>query len=151
MSEEPLNRLASELFRTFSRMEYSLKATGFFCGGSEAKADWRRFASSIEAKLSNPDTDELREAIEYILHNPPKKQVTKDNLLAWSDAPPDANSKADLILLYVRRVRNNLFHGGKFNGRWFAPERSHELLRCSLIILRACLEAAPQVAAAYNG
>jgi hypothetical protein len=26
---------------------------------------------------------------------------------------------SDLILNSVHRVRNNLFHGGKFNGRWF--------------------------------
>jgi hypothetical protein len=150
MPEESLNRLALELFKTFSRMEYSLKAAGFHCGEGDAKADWTGFALTIEALLSNPNTEELREAIKHLLHNPPKKQIVKNGLLVWSDKPPNAKSNADLILLYVRRVRNNLFHGGKFNGHWFAPERSRELLRSSLIILKACLESAPQVAAAYN-
>jgi hypothetical protein len=150
MPEAPLNHLAAELFRTFSRFEYSLKAAGFHRGDGDAEPDWRTFALSIEAGLQNPNGEELREAIDYILHNPPKKQVIRNGVLEWSDAPPTTNSRADLILLYVRRVRNNLFHGGKFNGRWFEPERSKVLLRCSLVILQGCLEASPQVRNAYD-
>ena len=92
----------------------------------------------------------MRVAIDYVLNNPPKKQVIQNGLLEWNDSRPNTNSKADLVLLYVRRVRNNLFHGGKFNDHWFAPERSEELLRYSLVILNACLEASPDVLKAYN-
>jgi len=58
--------------------------------------------------------------------------------------------QSDLVLQYVRRVRNNLFHGGKFNGRWFEPERSAELLIHCLTILNACLEVSPEVGEAYR-
>lgn len=54
------------------------------------------------------------------------------------------------MLLYVRRVRNNLFHGGKFNGRRFAPERSELLLRHSLTIHRACIDASEDVHQAFH-
>lgn len=55
------------------------------------------------------------------------------------------------ILILIRRVRNNLFHGGKFNGEWFEPERSEALMRNALIILRACGESHHEVSKAYGG
>lgn len=146
--EESLNELAVEMFRTFSRFEYALKATGFHNG--KAEPNWRAFSASINAHLENPNNDALAEAIEYIIEQSPKKQIIENGNLSWSTARPDTNLQADLILLYVRRVRNNLFHGGKFNGRWFAPERSEQLLRHSLTILLSCLEASHEVNEAYH-
>jgi hypothetical protein len=150
MTKGTLDKLAIELFKTFSRFEYALKASGFNNGDGEAQANWRNFALSIELELQNPQTPELREAIDFMLKHSPKKQVIRNGLLAWDAAPPNTNSTADLILLYVRRVRNNLFHGGKFNGHWFAPERSEKLLRHSLVILNACLDGSPQVRSAFK-
>jgi len=46
--------------------------------------------------------------------------------------PPETDLRSDLVLQYVRRVRNNFFHDGKFSGRWFEPERSTLLLKHSL-------------------
>jgi hypothetical protein len=149
-SEEALNCLAIELFRMFSRFEYALKATGFHNGDGDAKPNWRDFALSIETQLQNPHSTELQEAIEYLLRHAPKKQMIKNGIFEWSDAKPDTNSRADLILQYIRRIRNNLFHGGKFNQHWFDPERDKELLRHSLIILKGCLEASPKVTATYH-
>ncbi len=150
MTEENLNKLATELFKTFARFEYALKASGFNNGDGDAQPNWRNFALSVETQFQNPQTPELREAIDFMLQQSPKKQVIRNGLLEWDAAPPNTNSSADLILLYVRRVRNNLFHGGKFNGHWFAPKRSEKLLRHSLVILEACLDASPQVKGAYN-
>lgn len=56
-----------------------------------------------------------------------------------------------IVLLLICRVRNNLFHGGKFNGRWFEPQRSEELMRYALIILRACGQSHDKVSNAYAG
>lgn len=63
---------------------------------------------------------------------------------------PNTDLRSDLVLLYVRRIRNNLFHGGKFNGHWFEPKRSEELLRHSLTILRGCLAASKEVRGTFN-
>lgn len=76
-------------------------------------------------------------------------QVVRDGLLKWEVAAPDASDTHELLLC-VRRVRNNLFHGGKFNEHWFEPERSVPLLRHSLSILDACLRSSQQLNEAFK-
>ena len=142
-----LDRLAVELFKKFARIEYALKAAGFNDGEGEAKPNWDKFASSVSGVLEKDPA--ISAAIKYMIEKPPKKQVIRNQLLEWEEVTPNA-SKTHEILLCVRRVRNNLFHGGKFNGHWFAPERSKELLRHSLDILNACLRASPKLREAFN-
>jgi hypothetical protein len=79
-----------------------------------------------------------------------KKQTIADGILAWNDSVPNTDSESDRVLIYVRRVRNNLFHGGKFNGRWFEPERSELLLGHCLTVLQACLAASPDLNTAFH-
>lgn len=146
-----LDALAGELFHVFSRMEYALKVSGFNHGDGEAKANWQKFSMEVERLVVDPPTTELREAIEFILAAPPKKQVIVGGLIEWQTVEPNAESQADRLFQYIRRVRNNLFHGGKFNGRWFEPERSGRLIKHSLVLLRAAVEAVPQVRKAYHG
>ena len=152
MSHQPnLDALASVFFHAFSRAEYALKASGFNNGDGPAEANWKSFASSVEVLIANAALPELKEAIDFFLNSPPKKQVIINGVIQWDVSEPQTNSKADKLLIYVRRVRNNLFHGGKFNGRWFEPERSELLLRHGLTILRACVESTPSVKEAYHG
>ncbi len=147
-----LDELAGKLFRVFSRTEYSLKAAGFNNGDGPAEANWRKFALAVEELIANPASDELKESIEMILNKPPKKQVICNGVIEWQDSEPTTDSQADKLLLYVRRVRNNLFHGGKFSGDyWFAPERSEALLESSLVILSSCVESVPEVRDEYHG
>jgi len=145
-----LNNRAVEMFRLFARFEYALKAAGFHNGRGDAKPDWRAFAESVARNFEQIDDKAFAEAVAYIKARPPKKQIIKDGLLEWDESAPKTDLEADCLLIYVRRVRNNLFHGGKFNGRWFAPERSDVLLRHSMTILRACLNASPAVKKAFN-
>jgi hypothetical protein len=133
-TQRNIEELAHELFRTFARVEYALKAAGFHCGEGDAKANWNSFAQSVRGVLEN-DSD-IADAVAYMTASPPKKQVVRNGRLEWANPPVDGN-KTHELLLCVRRVRNNLFHGGKFNGNWFAPERSAALLLHSLSILRA--------------
>lgn len=146
-----LDALAAELFHVFSRTEYALKASGFNNGDGEAKANWQSFAKAVEALIANPPSSDLRAAIDFILSAPPKKQMIIDGVITWQVVEPSTSSQADKLFQYVRRVRNNLFHGGKFNGHWFSPERSAPLLKCSLIVLRAAVEVVPKVRKAYHG
>ncbi|NWG38878.1 MAG: hypothetical protein HXY27_02775 [Hydrogenophilaceae bacterium] len=106
---------------------------------------------AVEALIAKPPSKDLKEAIDFILGAPPKKQMIRNGVIKWEESKPTTDSKADELLIYVRRVRNNLFHGGKFNGHWFSPERSEALLRSSLTILFSCVEAVPNVSAAYHG
>lgn len=116
-----------------------------------AEANWRKFALEVDGLIANPTTKDLREAIDFFFNAPPKKQVIVGGVIQWEISEPTTNSQADKLLIYVRRVRNNLFHGGKFNGHWFEPERSEPLLRHSLTILTACVESVPAVREAYHG
>ena len=146
-----LDQLAGKLFHVFSRTEYALKAAGYNKGDGAAEANWRKFALAVEDLIANPANQELQEAINFFFNAPPKKQVIVDGVIQWKVSEPATNSQADKLLIYVRRVRNNLFHGGKFNGHWFKPERSEVLLRHSLTILTACVESVPTVCEAYHG
>jgi len=142
-----LDQFAVELFQKFARIEYALKAAGFHDGDGNARPNWEKFASSVSGVLENDPA--IAEAIKYMSEKPPKKQIILNQHLEWEDPAPNA-SKTHEILLCVRRVRNNLFHGGKFNGHWFAPERSKELLLHSLSILDACLRASPDLKKAFE-
>jgi len=68
----------------------------------------------------------------------------------WLEKLPSFRHRAELILLLVCWVRNNFFHGGKFNGNWFEPERSEQLIRHALTILRACAEKLTGVKETYE-
>lgn len=146
-----LHRMAGEFFRTFSRMEYALKAAGFMIENRRnAEADWGRFAEAVGNTLVDEGSEAVRTAVAYIRKSPPKKQINVNGLIQWDQTPPDASSETELILRYVCRIRNNLFHGGKFNGRWFEPERSGELIQAGLVILYLCRQACPDVDRAYH-
>ena len=151
IQHEHLDDLASQLFQVFSRTEYALKASGYNHGDGAAEANWRKFAQAVESVIANPSSPELKDAIDFMFNAPPKKQVIIGGNIQWEPAEPSSDSRADKLLIYVRRVRNNLFHGGKFNGHWFEPERSEPLLRHSLVILSACVESVPEVSKAYYG
>ena len=128
-----------------------MKASGFNSGDGPAEANWTEFARSVETLVANPSTPEMKEAIEFILSAPPKKQFIAGGMIEWRDIQPSTNSKADALFQYVRRIRNNLFHGGKFNGHWFALERSERLMKAGLVVLRQSIEAQPQVSEAFHG
>lgn len=148
--DQNLDKLAAKFFQLFSRTEYAMKVAGYNNGNGPAEANWQKLALDVEDLIANPTSPNLREAIDFIFKAPPKKQMIINGLIQWENVKPDTSSRADKLLQYVCRVRNNLFHGGKFNGRWFEPERSESLLQHSLIILSAVIEAIPAVKEAFN-
>lgn len=149
--DQNLHSLAAEFFRVFSRIEYALKVSGFNNGDGPAEANWTKFADAIEGFVSMSSSQETQEAIEFILKEPPKKQFIVGGVMEWREVKPSTNSQADTLFQYIRRIRNNLFHGGKFNSYWFAPERSERLMRSALIVLTAAVEQELKVREAYHG
>ena len=126
----------------FSRFEYALKRTRRYAAGDEnaVKADWDKFAQDHDSQFDSERTPELKAAIEYLNGNPPKKQILKDGLLDWKNVPPQNTPLLKQVLDAVRRVRNNLFHGGKFqNGPMEDPGRDSDLLRSCITVLEECL------------
>ncbi|WP_040726167.1 hypothetical protein [Thiomicrorhabdus sp. Kp2] len=145
-----LEKLAFEFFKIFARAEYSLKASGFNRGDGNAEADWSAFSKQVKSLIQNPNNQQLQAAIDFVISQPPKKQVIVNGKIEWSDSNPTFPDKAENLLVYIRRVRNNLFHGGKFNGHWFEPERSEQLISKSLIILKACINHNKDTKKAYE-
>ena len=144
-------QLIFEFFLLFSKFEYSLKIVGFHKGDGDARPNWIKFTESIKNDFDKESDDELLESVNYILTNPPKKQIIKEGVLKWSENPPDSNSYIELLLKYVCRVRNNLFHGGKYKDRYLKQEdRSKKLLIACNSILRNCLQISNEVREAFE-
>ncbi|MCQ6960424.1 hypothetical protein [Mucilaginibacter aquariorum] len=136
-------KLIVNFFISFSRFECALKTSIVFANGDENKveANWDRFVVSISQDF-NPDiSKELKEAVEYIIENPPKIQAIANKQLIWRARVFHQNtSDINKLCLHIRDIRNNLFHGGKFNGN-YEPDisRNYILINSAIIILNAWL------------
>lgn len=123
----------------FSRFEYALKRSGYHGqDGKVAQADWDRFENALTG-LPPADLAPVLALGDYTLAKPPKKQVVKGGGLNWEDSAPTA-SEIKTLIIYVRRIRNNLFHGGKFpEGHVHDVARDTDLLRSGVSVLKALL------------
>lgn len=136
-------KLAWHFFVFFSRFEYALKRTDYLApGAGSAQAHWDRFASDHNAKFSALSNRALGSAIWYLKRSPPRKQIRKDGDLAWSDLCEYDPGDPLLVwlLLSVRVVRNNLFHGGKFpQFLVIDSSRDRNLIESAIIVLNNAL------------
>lgn len=149
---ERLDNLAFRFFKLFAQYEYALKAMQYARSGArgQAEPEWDRFSTEVGRLVLAEPTEELLNAINYLFDHPPKRQVLNDGVLSWQNV--DAVERSPQALFsHIRRVRNNLYHGGKFNGRWFDPDRSEELISKSLLILEALQAQHDQLAEAIHG
>jgi len=151
--------LLLDFFLTFSRFECALKNSGFFVKHSEqpdgpppAEADWDTFALSLRTVFDPSKSGELQDGCRYLLESPPNKQVIVNGAPAWeTPTRHPALSDFEFLIRAVRIVRNNLFHGGKFNIELHETnERTAKLLRSTLAVLNECLTLSPNVCRAYE-
>jgi hypothetical protein len=61
----------------------------------------------------------------------------KNNNAVFQNEPLEGANDGERAIEAAKRVRNNLFHGGKHIHS--KPGRDEKLVRCSLTILQACL------------
>ena len=133
--------LILEFFLVFSRFEYAIKSAGLLNPArARAEADWDALADRI-ADGNAPEVERLKAAGEYLLAEPPKRQDRDGNMLKWTPVPSDRDRPVHSILGSVRRVRNNLFHGGKYDEMGRLNDRNERLVTSSLAVLDAALEA----------
>lgn len=127
----------------FSRFEYALKRTTKYAVGDEngIHANWIEFAKEHDSDFNPERTAKLKSAVVYLQAKPPKKQIIKkDGTLGWKDVQRQNTPILEQIICSIRRVRNNLFHGGKFpDGPIEEPGRDTKLLESCIIILEECL------------
>lgn len=132
-------KLISDFFITFSRFECALKNSITYANARKGKveANWDKFTKSIRARFNKSRTKQLNTAVSYIIDNPPKIQTINQNQITWIDRQfpvnePDINKLGQ----HIRDIRNNLFHGGKFNGTFQCDvSRNYQLLKNSMVIL----------------
>lgn len=159
--------LALDFFKCFSTFEFSLKAGGFLKGpinnkdNYNAEPNWHTF--SVDERVitwfddewkKNPD---FKKSVDYILSKPPHKQVVSDGKLKWITAlPSDKRACVQIFEVYIPRIRNNLFHGGKYVSgdhgvfNWDDFSRTKELLQHSLVILYSAIDVIPEVSEVHN-
>lgn len=136
MIERHLDMLAFRFFKLFAQYESSLKEQRFFqVKNGIIKVDWNKFANERIGKDFLQQLGENQEAANFILTSPPMKQkVNDDGEIIWDEVDNSNKSVQDLFG-HICRMRNNLFHGAKFNQTWFDPDRSRSLLSSGLVIL----------------
>ena len=147
-----IDQLAFRFFKVFAQCEYALKAMGYgraaYAGAAEA--DWDRFANEVGSLLLGNVDPAIVAARTYLFENPPKRQVWTNAGVVWGEVPNNERS-AQILFSHIRRVRNNLYHGGKFNGRWIDPDRSVELMSKSLQLLDYLIKADVRLLEAIYG
>lgn len=150
----PLPReLAYEFLGTFARCEYALKGSGFAKGGAASvEANWDAYAHAVDWHFRRVPNQDFKEAVEFLLTEPPRKQVLRDGRLDWRDAPPDKSlPEAQQVLLMIRRIRNNLFHGAKvWSPEYGNRDRDIKLVKAGLVVLRQSVVLNSEVHAAYE-
>jgi hypothetical protein len=145
--------LAYEFLGTFARSEYALKCAGFATGGSsKVEANWDEFAKSIDWHFRRVKNPEFIQAVEFLLTEPPRKQVLRAGQIEWKQSPPDRKlPKAQQVVLMVRRVRNNMFHGAKvWSPEYDNRDRDIRLVTASLTVLKECMKLSRHVQLAYD-
>lgn len=147
--------LAFRFLAIFARFEYALKAAKFVFQGENERdlsADFDCFARVIatpfQEKLEEGDAG-LVDARAYYHEHPPQKQIWNGDEPDWKEALPQNRTASALLLILIRRVRNNLFHGGK---GWKRPdvERDHLLMAHGLRLLEVMIACEPAVSAEYS-
>lgn len=145
--------LTYEFLGTFARCEYALKRSGFAKGStSSVEANWDTFATAIDWHFRRVTEENFKVAVHFLITEPPRKQVLRDGRVEWKQSPPDNNlPKAQQVLLMIRRIRNNLFHGAKvWSPEYANRERDIELVMASLVVLKQCVLLNQDVHHAYG-
>ncbi len=145
-ARQPLD--AGEFFQVFSRFEYALKRAGYLRAGRDAEpiVRWPRFARAMERRYETDDHSEnFRSHAQYLLDEPPQRQIVQDGQLAWKPLSFEPNdSDVWRLIIAIRAVRNNLLHGERFTDDG-DPERDQVLISTSLFVIDAFLDWEPVV------
>jgi hypothetical protein len=132
--------LTLEFFATFARFEYALKRSGYVVGDDKsASPSWDRFAVDLR-NMGDAALAPVLAGCVYLREHPPKKQVVRNGNLEWA-VRPAAGSPIEDVVLSIRTVRNNVFHGGKFPTEIVEePLRDRRLIEECLAVLKALLD-----------
>lgn len=139
---------AVKLFACFSRFEFALKESGYVKKGKYggAEPDWDKFSRLDCLPVLMKRLRDSRAAPELFAH-PPQKQMFDGGYLKWAEAVAITDPKT--FIDAIKRVRNNLFHGGKAGD--VANPRDDVLCNDAVACLVAMLELDQVVSNAFQG
>jgi len=138
------HELVLQFFALFSRFEYALKRTPAFLKRSDnAQPNWKEYANSLRGRFATVRNDGFRDAVAFLLAEPPNTQIVLGNKLTWKrTVRRNGENDERYILRLVCTVRNNLFHGGKYPAPFGPVEdvaRNRQLLQAGITVLSHCL------------
>ncbi len=143
-----------KFFVTFSRFEFALKSSIVFAKSNKynsAEPDWKKFINTINGSFDKNKHEVLLNAVTSILNNPPRVQRFASNNLIWESQVFYKNeSEIEKLGQHIRDIRNNLFHGAKFEDS-FQPEisRNYDLLHNALVVLDEWLQLEDRVRSCF--
>jgi hypothetical protein len=128
--------LIFNFFITFARIEFSLKNSRklLFGNNKGGQPNWDSFINRLN-NFNSERTNDIKSAVDYILTHPPQKQVVKNGQIEFIDARVTQSSDLVKLNIYIRRIRNNLFHGGKFQGKYIPDVSRNSILLTSALII----------------
>lgn len=138
--DENLSALAFDFFYWFSRFEFALKENGYLKSrkvGVKAEAGWNAFVEEWHTQYT------ASTEASALLAEPPEQQiVSPNNGLCWKAVELDkCGSELAKVVLLLKTVRNNLFHGGKHGGAgWDDPSRTMFLLSSGMAVLNQLVQ-----------
>lgn len=136
-------------FHTFARLEDAMKISGFerLHQDKRADTDWGKLAREVgEVLMNHALSEDGQKAISYLLAEPPKRELIGEAGPEWEVDEVKAANPGEQAILHVRRVRNNLIHGGK---AIYRPNRDHALLTAALWVIEESLLAHSSLRAAF--
>ena len=157
----PEKETAIEFFAVFSRFESALKCNECIKRNKRIKNDrvepnWDDYANYLEKPEKNDMKKEIEEAAKiYLWKEPPQKQIVENGKIKWITAQTSEKNTISKTFDLIKIVRNNLFHGGKYEfgqDALFTKRRDEDLVQACLKILYICLkDENPVTEAFFNG
>ncbi|MGO4352615.1 hypothetical protein AB4Z25_11840 [Rhizobium sp. RAF36] len=141
--------LSNKLFRIFARFEFALKMAGFAeMRRGKVEIAWDRFSNSVA--IGPAFLQHLRDhnICPTILDAPPKADLIENGSYGFEQQVGKPNCIQDLFGA-VRRVRNNLFHGGKYFDD--DKRRNRLFVREAIAILLLAAEKHPDINFYFEG
>jgi len=146
IAERPDRRLAIDLFIAFSRLEYALKRIGYGRVNKQGvfEVNWEAYNYGALPKF--PSGGPIEQALKLFSLSPPLKQT---GVKKWGQDNSTEPLGPKRLFVLVRRVRNNLFHGGKSPDDPTELSRNSDLMSASLHVIDWLLESDVQLRSAF--
>jgi len=145
---------AKEFFAVFSRFECALKSANCFDKNPDKhledincqriKPNWSKYCARYLEKNENLKAKVITSS-KYLLENPPQMQCiqNKTQKIKWNKPKKHKETDLEWIFYLLKLVRNNLFHGGKYEigqDGSYNSSRDEDLLQTCLKVLYVCLD-----------